>query len=95
MNLLHITEPAAQDLEEIWAYIAQDKPGAASDFIAELLRVFEDVGRLPSLGRSRRDLGPTVRCLPYRAYMIYYRTLEPGVEILRVVHGAREQKNLL
>jgi plasmid stabilization system protein ParE len=36
----------------------------------------------------------TVRCHVLGAYVIYYQPIPGGIEILRVLHGARNLENL-
>lgn len=36
------------------------------------------------------DLGPFVRSWPVNRYMVYYRPIENGVEILHIYDGARD-----
>ena len=47
-------------------------------------------GRFPEMGRRRDELGPAVRSFPARSYIIYYRPSSKGVEVLRVLHEARD-----
>ena len=44
----------------------------------------------PHAGQSRPDLAPEIRFLPVGNYLIFYRPIEDGVEIARVIHGARD-----
>jgi toxin ParE1/3/4 len=95
MSRVRLTKWVEGDLDEIWAYIARDNPLAADAFVGEFIEAFELLGDSPRLGRARRDLGSSVRQYLHRNYVIYYRTLRDGVEILRVLHGAREQGGLV
>ena len=40
----------------------------------------------PYLGRARDDLSPGLRALPAGSHMIYYRSDEQTVEIVRLLH---------
>jgi toxin ParE1/3/4 len=42
----------------------------------------------PQLGRSRPDIAPGFRYFPIGSYLILYRTVENGIEVVRVAHGA-------
>jgi toxin ParE1/3/4 len=42
----------------------------------------------PLLGRARPEIAPELRYLPIGNYLILYRELEEGIEVVRVVHGA-------
>jgi toxin ParE1/3/4 len=82
---------AVRDLEEIRAFIAADKPGAAVR-VAE--RIKTAIGRLsefPLMGRQ--TLLPGVRVLPVPAtpYLVYYEVLSDRILIVAVFHGARRR----
>jgi toxin ParE1/3/4 len=44
----------------------------------------------PHLGRSVEELAPSLRSFPIGNYLIFYRPIESGIELIRVLHGARE-----
>jgi toxin ParE1/3/4 len=46
------------------------------------------------MGRSREDLGPELRSFPVKNYLVLYRLMKGHVEIVRVVHTARDLKAL-
>ena len=48
------------------------------------------VSRQPQMGRSRFELSPELRGFPVGNYLIFYRPASDGIEIIRVVHGARD-----
>lgn len=78
---------------DIWTYIADDNPNAADKILARFERTFQMLARQPLIGEARDDLGREIRFVVERPYGIYYRPLSPGnppVEILRVLHGARD-----
>jgi toxin ParE1/3/4 len=90
MARLIFSERAELDLIEIGNFIAADNPAAARRFVAHIekhCRLLEDH---PLLGRSRDDLLPELRSLPYRRYVIFYRVSGDSVQIVRVLHGARD-----
>ena len=47
------------------------------------------------IGRARPELRENLRSFPYGAYLILYRAIGDGVEIVRVVHAARNLDDLL
>jgi toxin ParE1/3/4 len=51
---------------------------------------FVKLANLPDLGRLRRDLAPHLRSHPIGRYVIFYRSTNHGIEIVRVLHGARD-----
>jgi toxin ParE1/3/4 len=47
------------------------------------------------MGRSRPELAPNLRSFPVGQYVIFYLPLAKGVEIVRVLHGARDFESIL
>jgi toxin ParE1/3/4 len=45
---------------------------------------------MPLIGRQREELSPRLRSFPVSRYIIFYRPMENGIEIVRVLHGARD-----
>jgi len=90
-----LSRPARRDLADIWLYIAEDNPEAADTLIDRLYEKFMLLGAMPNAGRDRSDLVPDLRSLPVADYLIFYRVTGGGVEIVRVIHGARDMKPLL
>ena len=90
-----LSPQAKSDIEGIGDHIAEDSPGNARRFIERLTQKFVALGRNPMIGRARPDLRPDLRSFPYGAYLILYRAIDDGVEIVRVVHGARNLDDLI
>jgi toxin ParE1/3/4 len=44
----------------------------------------------PHLGKSVEELAPRLRFMPLGNYLIFYRPLPDGIEIVRLLHGARD-----
>ena len=44
----------------------------------------------PLLGRGRPEFGRDIRSFPAGNCAIFYRPTDDGVEIIRVIHGARD-----
>ena len=81
---------ARSDLAEIWDYIADDSEARADAFIDTLDERFQTLAASPGMGRLRDDLAEGLRSFPVGRYVIFYRTVPEGVEIVRVLHGARD-----
>jgi toxin ParE1/3/4 len=90
MNQYRVSNEARSDLDEIWYYIAHDNPEAADKFIHVIVSRFPRLASLPYLGRQREELSPHLRSFPVGRYVIFYRPLEHGIEIVRVLNGARD-----
>ena len=86
-----ITRPRAGfDLIEIWDYIAEDSETRADAFIDAIDRKFLVLSERPNMGRPRDELAEGLRSFPIGRYVIFYRPILDGVEIVRVLHGARD-----
>ena len=90
-----ITADAEDDLLDIWRYIARDSDTMADRFLDRLNEKFAALARNPKVGRARPDLRPDLRSFPYGAYLILYRAVGDGAEIVRVVHAARNLDDLV
>jgi toxin ParE1/3/4 len=89
-----LSSQAQRDLDEIWLFIAEDNPDAADRFHDLLLSKFLTLAGQPSIGRSRRELQPNMYGFPVGNYVIFYRETSQHIEIIRVLHGARDIENL-
>jgi toxin ParE1/3/4 len=86
-----ITEAAWADLLDIARMIMVDNPARASSFIEELYDRCETLGNNPfafPLLPNHEDRG--IRRRVYGNYLIFYRVLDASVEVLHVLHGARD-----
>jgi len=89
---VEITATAEADVAEIWEYIAQDNPEAASDFI---LRLEEQIGALENFPErcprvpENRLLGARYRHLLFGHYRAIFKIAGDRVIVMRVLHGAR------
>jgi toxin ParE1/3/4 len=92
---LRRTAKAEEDLIEIWTYIAQDNPQAADRLLDRLDEKSYQLADNPHLGPKRPEIADGVRSWPVGNYLILYRELDGGAEIVRYVHGARRLQNLL
>ena len=86
---------AAEDLIEIWTYIADDDEHAAGRLLARISDAAHHLAANPEMGRAREELAPLVRSFPVGRYIIFYRVLDDGIEIARVLHGSRDLPTLL
>ena len=85
---------AESDLDEIWWYIAQDNPDNADRFLDRLQERCWALADFPQMGTSRDDLKAGLRSHPCGRYLIFYFPLEDGIDVVRVLHGARDVEAL-
>jgi toxin ParE1/3/4 len=53
------------------------------------------LAEFPEIGTLREDIGPSVRVLVVGNYLVLYRARDDRVDIVRVLHGARDLRDLL
>jgi len=88
--------PAVLDLEAIADWIARDNPMRAFSFVEELRKACLDIGRRPRaypFVEHRR--GDGIRRRIHGNYLIFYRVATGAVEILHVLHGARDYAQII
>lgn len=92
-----LTPGARDDLIEIWIYIASDNPAAADSLENDLFQAFEQLADRPELGHKRPDLtNKPIRFLTVRrTYLVAYVPDTEPLQIIRVLHGARNAGPLL
>lgn len=95
MSEPRLTEQAEADLDELWAYIAARRPDAADRMVDAILESSRSHARFPGMGLLREDVRPGLRCFVVSPYVIYYRPVEDTIEILRILHGARDVRRLI
>ena len=71
-------------------HIARDAPDRADRFVDRIYEKTLALVDMPAMGVARDDLGPGLRALPFRDYIIFYRDEPRGVIVVRVLHGARD-----
>lgn len=81
---------AETDILEIWDYIADDSLAAADRWVDRLDEQFRLLAAQPMMGRARDELAPGVRSFPFGRYVVFYVPLDDGIDVVRVLHGARD-----
>jgi plasmid stabilization system protein ParE len=95
---LIVKSPVWDDLREIGLRIAEDNPEAADRFFIAAEEAFELLRRQPHLGRLRSFsvIGVRSWVIPdFQKYIVFYLPRETAVQILAVVHGARDLSSAL
>lgn len=85
---------ARNDLKKLRAYIGQDSPFYARQFIQRILARAESLNGFPNLGRrvpeTDRD---DIREIAFQGYRIIYKTTPDQIVVLTVLHGSRDLSN--
>jgi toxin ParE1/3/4 len=85
---------ASRDLEEVEEYISRDNPDAAARLIFLIREKCGVLSRQSKIGRDCSELFPGLRGFPVGNYLIFYLPAKEGIEVVRVLHGARDLPSL-
>lgn len=94
MSTVRYTRRAREDLLGIWVDIAPQN-AAAADRIYD--RIEECCGQLrnhPRLGPVRPEIGEGARVLIIERWLAFYRLVDDGAQVVRIVDGARDLTKL-
>lgn len=92
--LLRYTECARSDLLGIHRSIYAENPSIADDRIRRITSRCLQLAAFPQSGPARPDFGPNARALVIQCWLVIYRIDEVGVQIVRIVDGARDLSRL-
>ncbi len=91
MTRIEWTVPAVEDLQEIRDYIARDSTLYATATAELIITACENLADFPKRGRMVPEIGdPQLREIIVQSYRVVYRIKRTRVEILSVIHGARD-----
>ena len=80
---------ALADLDELFAYIAQDNPAAAARLVGRIEEAARRIAETPHIGEATRK--SRFRRFPVGNYLIVYEVGQDEVIIHYVRHGARRR----
>jgi toxin ParE1/3/4 len=95
------TPLARVDLAGCYAYISERNPDGAHRFRLAAKATFEALAMTPGMGAPYEVTNPRLhglRCSRvgrFRNYLIFYRPITGGIEVIRVLHAARNIRAIL
>jgi toxin ParE1/3/4 len=95
-GVIRKTLQARVDLVEIADYLAQGSLAAAERFLQAAEQAFAGLAAMPGLGSPWESSNPRLQevrtwSVPgFRKYLVFYRPTADGIDVLRVLHGARD-----
>lgn len=96
MKSFVLTPKAEDDLNQIWNYIADDNIEVADRILDALEDAFIKLTKIPGLGHTRKELADTRhRFFVVYSYLIVYRHEAECLQIIRVLHAARDVQSIL
>src|SRR5436309_3862651 len=94
MGLIRRTELSKLDYNRIYDYIAANNELAADQLLQTFDQKLELLSGMPGAGVARPDLGKNIRSWSVGNYLLLYRPIDGGIELLRVIHGARQVRRV-
>jgi toxin ParE1/3/4 len=90
-----LTKLAQQDLQEIWDFLSSEAGNDIADqVVLGLQSACDEIAAFPEAGRSREGIRPGLRSFVTRPYVCFYRPGEDGIEVIRILHSARDIDSL-
>jgi plasmid stabilization system protein ParE len=84
------------DLREIRDHISKDSSESARRMMVRFVKAFRLLAQRPELGHTREDLPvPALRFWPIGSYLVIYLAEKQPIEIVAVVHGARDVPSVI
>ncbi len=90
-----LTTKAEEDLREIGRYIASDNLRAATKLLDAFEQHFVLLVENKHFGRARPDIRPDMRYSVVKNYLVFYRSITDGIEVVRVLHSSRNIQALI
>ncbi len=86
------THQANEDLYEIWHYIAieNQNPENAERFIDSIDKALYTLAQNTKIGSAKNEYQKGLRQFAFKKYLIFYFPLKNGIEVIRIIHGARD-----
>jgi toxin ParE1/3/4 len=95
------TRQLRQDLIDIYHYIHERNPQAAEKVLSAIERNIKSLLVTPLVGTLWNSQDPRLEGMrvtvvtPYRNYLIFFRPSNTGIDVYRVIHGARELERIV
>ena len=90
MSRYLLAPEAWEDLDELQRYLLSERPEAVGHVMAGLRRGMEFVAEDPRVGRQRRFGDRLLRVWVVWSWVIIYDDSREPVEVVRIIHGARD-----
>jgi toxin ParE1/3/4 len=90
MPAISYSTNALADLDEIWDFVAKQSVLQANKLTLKFREKLQHIAENSLIGHPRPDLAPELRSYPVGRYVIFYRPTLFGIELIRLVHSARD-----
>ncbi|HUE75131.1 MAG TPA: type II toxin-antitoxin system RelE/ParE family toxin [Pirellulaceae bacterium] len=86
----HYTSLAEIDLCHIWLHIAEHSAAGADRVLGRLMNTCDLLALNSGLGQTCEEYGKRIRRFSKDKYVIYFRPIEDGIEVTRILHGSQD-----
>jgi toxin ParE1/3/4 len=89
------TPRAEVDVLEIWTYISRDSKTQADRLVERIDKTLRLLSMQPQMGQHRPELAPELRSFSVGNYVVFFRPIDDGIEVERVIHAARDVNSII
>jgi toxin ParE1/3/4 len=94
-NQYILSDSALRDLSSINDYLFENcSPELAERFLEMIDTKCDRLVQYPQMGRKRDELAIGLRSFPAQKYLIFYRIIPIGIEVIRVASGYQDLEYL-
>ncbi len=96
-----IRRTADAEVDDQCEYLAHDNIEAARRFLNAAEATFAQLARTPGMGRMWQSADERLRGVRvwriggFERWLVFYRPIDRGIEVLHVIHGARDIEAIL
>jgi toxin ParE1/3/4 len=94
VSSVRYTRRAREDLLDIWVHIGSQNPAAADQVYDRIEENCQLLRNHRQLGPARPEIAEEARVLVVERWLAFYRLLDDGVQVVRIVDGARDLTRL-
>jgi len=101
MKPIRVTPKADDDIDKCYAWIRKDNPAAALRFLDAVELTCRNLSQMPGIGSRRYAEIPLVHGVRmigvkgFANYLLFYLEHETSIDIIRLLHGARDIPEVL
>ena len=94
MSRCSIAPSAIRDLDDISDYFLERNIQAGEQLLQEFTKKCRNLATFPTMGKSYSQVRADLRGIPLQGYIILYRLIDDGLEIVRVVNARQDLESL-
>jgi toxin ParE1/3/4 len=94
MSRCSISPSAIRDLDDISDYFLERNIQVGEQLLQEFTKKCRNLATFPTMGKSYSQIRSDLRGIPLQGYVILYRLMDDGLEIVRVVNARQDLESL-